>query len=76
MLTYAYACDRCGEFEHQQSIKDPPLGSCPQCGAAVQRLVSGGSGFVSKGGRSSFGGSCAQASSCGQRGAHCGSCHR
>lgn len=50
MPTYEYECSRCGlNFEKQQSIKDEPLKECPECKGAVQRLVSGGSGFVMKG---------------------------
>jgi putative FmdB family regulatory protein len=50
MPTYEYECSRCGlHFEKQQSIKDEPLKECPTCKGAVQRLVSGGSGFVMKG---------------------------
>lgn len=74
MLTYAYDCERCGEFEVEQSIKDPPLKRCPQCTGEVERLISGGSGFIMKGGGSSFDSTCAEAGSCSRRGSHCGSC--
>ena len=48
MPTYEYqaadpqsGCDRCRErFEIRQSIKDPPLAKCPECGRAVVRLIS------------------------------------
>ncbi|MEE9913014.1 MAG: zinc ribbon domain-containing protein [Deltaproteobacteria bacterium] len=54
MPTYEYECSCCGlHFEKQQSIKDEPLKECPECQGAVQRLVSGGSGFLMKGQSSS-----------------------
>jgi putative FmdB family regulatory protein len=47
MPTYEYkaktdaACDRCRDrFEVQQSIKDEPLTTCPQCGNPIERLIS------------------------------------
>ncbi len=70
MLTYAYACDRCGEFEVQQSITEARLETCPECGDAVRRLISGGSGFV-MGDKGSFGGD--ECGSCSTP-THCGSC--
>lgn len=49
MPTYEYECGRCGlHFERQQSMKDAPIKECPECGEEVQRLVSGGSGFIMK----------------------------
>lgn len=48
MPTYVYACPRCGEIEREQSISAPALTACPQCGAPVERLISGGSGFLMK----------------------------
>lgn len=74
MLTYAYECDKCGEFEWEQSIRDPRLEACPHCGAPVERLISGGSGFIMKGGGSSFENKCSQRSSCGQSGSGCANC--
>lgn len=54
MPTYEYECSHCGlHFEKQQSIKDEPLKECPECKGAVQRLVSGGNGFMMKGQHSS-----------------------
>ena len=36
-------CDRCREaFEELQTLSDPPLAACPDCGLAVRRLVGGG----------------------------------
>jgi len=49
MPTYEYECSICGlHFERQQSMKDEPIKECPECGKEVQRLVSGGSGFIMK----------------------------
>lgn len=49
MPTYEYECNSCHVyFEEQQSMKDEPLKVCPECGGNVQRLVSGGSGFMMK----------------------------
>ncbi len=50
MPTYGYRCPRCGEFEEHQSILDEALKACPLCGSAVQRIITGGSGFIVKGG--------------------------
>ena len=49
MPTYVYECEGCGEFEVQQSISEPALARCPQCGIAVRRVISGGTGFIFKG---------------------------
>ena len=51
MPTYEYACDACGhEFEAFQGITEKPLRSCPTCRKRkVQRLISGGAGFLFKG---------------------------
>jgi putative FmdB family regulatory protein len=49
MPTYEYECGKCSlRFEQQQSIKDAPLQACPKCGGKVQRIISGGSGFIMK----------------------------
>jgi len=49
MPTYEYQCSRCGlSFEKQQNIKDAPVSVCPECNGKVQRLISGGSGFIMK----------------------------
>ena len=48
MPTYEYqavdskrACQHCrARFEVRQSMDDPPLKKCPQCGGAVERVVS------------------------------------
>jgi putative FmdB family regulatory protein len=49
MPTYEYQCSQCGlKFERHQSMKDAPVKECPECGGDVQRMVSGGSGFIMK----------------------------
>ena len=50
MPTYQYRCNECShEFSEFQSITAEPLSACPECGGAVQRLISGGAGFLFKG---------------------------
>jgi len=51
-MTYEYACEACGhQWEAEQSIKDAPLKTCASCGKnKAKRLVSGGTGFLLKGG--------------------------
>jgi putative FmdB family regulatory protein len=51
-MTYEYACQACSaHWDVEQSIKDPAIKRCPTCGAdAAKRLVSGGTGFLLKGG--------------------------
>lgn len=60
MPTYEYECKTCGLlFEQRQAMVDAPLEHCPACSGEVQRLVSGGAGFIVKGGsqtRGSHGG--------------------
>lgn len=47
------ACAHCREpFSVRQSIKDPALTICPQCGAAIQRAVVKVYGGVKRGGGS------------------------
>ncbi|MGW8286544.1 MAG: FmdB family zinc ribbon protein, partial [Candidatus Deferrimicrobiaceae bacterium] len=48
--TYEYMCAKCGEFEKEQRITDPPLSRCPHCGGKATRQVGGGGGFIRKGG--------------------------
>ena len=42
MPTYEYACSSCQrEWEAEQSIKDPPITECPECGQkSAKRLIS------------------------------------
>ena len=51
-MTYDYVCMSCGnEWEAEQSISAPPLKDCPKCHASsAKRQVSGGAGFILKGG--------------------------
>ena len=49
MPTYAYRCEKCGEFETTQKISEEPLSKCPKCGKKVERLIAGTGGFVLKG---------------------------
>jgi putative FmdB family regulatory protein len=51
MPTYAYRCRRCGrEFEKLQKITDPPRARCPFCKGSAERRITGGGGFLLKGG--------------------------
>lgn len=51
MPTYEYRCEKCGyQFERSQGMKDAPLKQCPQCAGKVHRMITGGGGFVFKGG--------------------------
>ena len=52
MPTYEYMCEACDyEWEVEQSIKDPKIKICPECGEdKAKRLVSGGIGIIFKGG--------------------------
>jgi putative FmdB family regulatory protein len=51
-MTYEYACTACGHgWEAEQSISAAPLTECPSCHqATAKRQVSGGAGFILKGG--------------------------
>lgn len=41
MPLYEYQCRKCGHrFERMRKFSDPPVKKCPECGAAVQRLLS------------------------------------
>jgi putative FmdB family regulatory protein len=51
MPTYEYECTACGlRFERRQAMTEEAVSQCPACGEEVRRLVSGGTGFVLKGG--------------------------
>ncbi len=51
MITYEYECESCGfRFEKRQAITEKPLEQCPECMGRVRPLISGGSGFMIKGG--------------------------
>ena len=46
MPVYTYRCDACSkEFDVTQSIHETPLEQCPDCGANVKRILSGGHGI-------------------------------
>ena len=51
-MTYEYACTACGHaWEAEQSISAAPLTECPTCHqATAKRQISGGAGFILKGG--------------------------
>jgi len=51
-MTYEYLCTACGHaWEAEQSISAAPLTTCPHCHAeSAKRQVSGGAGFILKGG--------------------------
>lgn len=50
MPTYEYECLSCGHsFEAMQSMSDPALTDCPECGKGVRRVLSGGMGVIFKG---------------------------
>jgi len=51
-MTYEYACSSCGhEWEAEQSISEQPLKKCPSCKKnSAKRQISGGTGFLLKGG--------------------------
>jgi len=67
MPTYQYRCQKCGhQFEQEQAITEEPLKRCPRCRGTVQRVITGGQGFVFKGGSPTptFGQNRPAASSC------------
>ncbi|MDR0442662.1 MAG: zinc ribbon domain-containing protein [Treponema sp.] len=50
MPTYEYECKSCSHnFEIFQSMSDPPLKDCPECGREIRRLIFGGAGVIFKG---------------------------
>ncbi len=49
MPTYEYLCANGHAFERFQKMTDPPVDTCPTCGAAAQRKISGGQGLIFKG---------------------------
>ncbi len=53
MPTYEYECKDCGlRFERRQAITENPVNECPECHGRVERLISGGIGFISEGSNS------------------------
>jgi putative FmdB family regulatory protein len=50
MPTYEYRCTSCAwEFEKFQRMSEEPKADCPECGAAAERRLSAGAGFLFKG---------------------------
>lgn len=49
MPTYEYRCVAGHAFEVFQRMSDAPVGTCPECGKDVERLLSGGAGLIFKG---------------------------
>lgn len=50
MPTYEYECRKCHHrFEVVQSILEKAIQTCPKCKDKVERLISGGTGFLFKG---------------------------
>jgi putative FmdB family regulatory protein len=49
MPTYEYKCQNCQhQFEIEQSMSDVPLTECPECSGKIERVVTGGGGFLFK----------------------------
>lgn len=68
MPAYEYLCQECrGHFERRQKMSDPEIESCPACGGAVKRLISGGAGAITKTANASV-----TPSACGMGGPCCG----
>jgi putative FmdB family regulatory protein len=49
MPTYAYRCPQGHTFDRFQKISDPAGATCPTCGGAGERIITGGAGLVFKG---------------------------
>lgn len=50
MPTYEYKCLKCGKhFDEFQPMTSAPLKKCKYCSGRVERLISGGAGFIFKG---------------------------
>ncbi len=49
MPTYEYRCPNGHAFDLFQRMSDEPGASCPECGTAAERILSGGAGFIFKG---------------------------
>jgi putative FmdB family regulatory protein len=51
MPTYQYQCRNCGhELEEFQSMTEPPLTRCPQCGLeSLVRVMGSGAGIIFRG---------------------------
>jgi putative FmdB family regulatory protein len=49
MPTYEYRCAKGHAFDVFQKMSDQPVATCPECGGAAERVLSGGAGFLFKG---------------------------
>lgn len=49
MPTYEYRCANGHRFELFQRMSEAPVDTCPECGAAAERLLSAGAGLLFKG---------------------------
>lgn len=49
MPTYEYRCPEGHTFDLFQRMSDDPVADCPECGAAAERILSGGGGLLFKG---------------------------
>ena len=50
MPTYEYKCPNGHKFDLFQKMSEEPRALCPTCGLESERLLSGGAGFLFKGG--------------------------
>jgi putative FmdB family regulatory protein len=49
MPTYEYECEACGmRFERWQKMSETAIIQCPDCSGKVNRMISGGTGFILK----------------------------
>ena len=49
MPTYEYRCEKGHTFERFQRMTEPPVDTCPSCGARAERILSAGAGLLFKG---------------------------
>jgi len=50
MPTYNYYCSDCDtHFSYFQKMSESPISNCENCGGAVKRLITGGTGLIFKG---------------------------
>ncbi|MCU0822572.1 MAG: zinc ribbon domain-containing protein [Spirochaetes bacterium] len=72
MPTYEYICGKCGgRIEQFQNMNDEPLRLCTECSGSLKRVISGGTGFIMKGGGSCYT-SCGQETPCCETDKGCG----
>jgi putative FmdB family regulatory protein len=50
MPTYDYECPKGHRFEAVQKMSAKPVATCPKCRVRARRVISGGGGFLLKGG--------------------------